>query len=181
MISSALSVLENENQRSELEKIYTENKELFYSTAFKILQNHPDSEDAMQEAFVAIAKRPDLFFKTQISNRTAYIITIIRNKSYEIYNKRKKILFDEYSQNLISESAVPVDRVIESRHTYNEILAFIDTLPEAMKSAVYLKIRFELSNSEIADLLSISEDAVKARISRAINKIKAYMENKVDE
>ena len=57
------------------------------------------------------------------------------------------------------------------------ILQFIDAMPEGMKAAVHLKINFRLKNKDIAEILGISEEAANKRISRALNKIKKYMED----
>ena len=55
MISAALAVLESEEQRNELSEIYENNISNFYNIAFQQLHNKHDAEDAIQDAFLAIA------------------------------------------------------------------------------------------------------------------------------
>lgn len=62
MISEALAVLETEEQRNELADFYEKNKSRFYTIAFDHLHNQEEAEDAIQEAFLEIANKPDTFF-----------------------------------------------------------------------------------------------------------------------
>lgn len=48
MISEALSVLENEEQRNELAEIYNNSIKIFYSIALKLLNRKQDAEDATE-------------------------------------------------------------------------------------------------------------------------------------
>ena len=59
MISSALSMLETEEQRDILSEFYEENKNRFYGMAYSKLQNRVLAEDAVQEAFVRIMQYPN--------------------------------------------------------------------------------------------------------------------------
>lgn len=50
---------------------------------------------------------------------------------------------------------------------YDELVEFIKSLSEAKKQALILKGMYGLSNREIADVLGITESAVRRRISDA--------------
>ena len=69
MISAALAVLKNDEERNAQSEIYTKNINSFYSIAFSKLHNAHDSEDAIQEAFLAIARNPDNFFAIPQENK----------------------------------------------------------------------------------------------------------------
>lgn len=88
MISSALAVLESDAQRNELSEIYESNKKTFYMIAFSKLHNAQDAEDAVQEAFLAVVKRPEIFFGIPANKRVSYINVIIRNIAVEMWNKK---------------------------------------------------------------------------------------------
>lgn len=179
MISAALAVLENEEQRNELSEIYKKNIEGFYSIAMHNLHNKQDSEDAIQEAFLAIAKNPNVFFDIPREKRVSYINVIIRNISHKIWNKKQKIEENEveFNDNIADDSISP-DEIIVSECSCEEIYRFIDTLPEAAKAVIYLKIHLNMKSSDIAKALDISEEAAKKRITRAIKQIKQFMEGK---
>lgn len=62
MISVALAVLETDEQRSELADFYEKNKSRLYMIAFSKLNNRQSAEDAVMEAFLRIADKPERFF-----------------------------------------------------------------------------------------------------------------------
>lgn len=181
MIEAALAVLETDEQRNILSEIYEQNIKKFYSIAFSKLHNKEDAEDAIQEAFLAVANNPDVLFSISDEKRVPYINVIIRNISYKIWNKRHKINENEVYLNDNIEAPISTEEIVLSEYSCKQVLEFIDTLSESSKSALYLKMQFGLKNSDIAKLLGISEEAAKQRISRASNLIKKFMEDLKDE
>lgn len=55
------SVIEDPIQRNELEEFYKNNRNCFLNIAYIYLHNRDDAEDAVQEAFSEIARKPDNF------------------------------------------------------------------------------------------------------------------------
>lgn len=182
MISAALAILETEEERSELSQIYEHNIKIFYSIAFSKLHNQQDTEDAIQDAFLAIAKNPKPFFSVSADKRVSYINVVIRNSAIKIWNKKRKIAENEIEldESILDEQISNEEKVL-SDFSCNQILKFIGTMPEGVRAAVYLKLDLGLANSDIANTLGISEEATRKRIARAINQIKRYMEDLRDE
>ena len=182
MISAALAIIENESQRNELSEIYERNIKMFYSIAFSKLHNKQDAEDAIQESFLAIAKNPALLFNIPCDKRVSYINVIVRNTAYKMWNKRNKVYDHETDlDDTVVDERISIEEAMLSDYSCQQILGFIDTLPETTKAVVYLKTHLGLKNSDIANALGISEEAAKKRIARAINQIKQYMEGLKDE
>ena len=182
MISAALAILETDEQRNELSEIYERNIKTFYSIAFSKLHNKQDAEDAIQEAFLAVARKPDLLFNIPANKRVSYINVIVRNTAYKMWNKRNKVYDHEFDlDDTVVDEQISIEEMILSDYSCEQILKFIDTLPETTRTVVYLKTHLGLKNSNIANALGISEEAAKKRVSRAISKIKQYMEDMKDE
>lgn len=182
MISAALAVLETEAQRNELTDIYVRNIKMFYSIAFSKLHDQYDAEDSVQEAFLAVANNPDVFFNIPEKKRASYINVIIRNISCRIWNKKQKIKEDHIiSRNAAMDEQVSIEEKVLSDIFCGQILNFIDTLPEGTKAALYLRMHLGLKNADIARVLGISEEAAKKRVARAAANIKHYMEELKDE
>lgn len=182
MISAALAILKTDEERNELSEIYERNKDTFYSIALSKLHTKHDAEDAVQEAFLAIAKNPEVFFGISPEHRVSYINVIIRNISFKLWNKKNHIV--EKETELYDD--IPDEHNSTEEEVLNDascdcVLRFIDTLPEGTKAAIYLRMSLELKNSEIANVLGITEDAVKKRISRGLQQIKQYMEELKNE
>lgn len=182
MISAALAALGSEAERNELSHIYEQNIRLFYAVAFSKLHNQHDAEDAIQEAFLSVANNPSLLFRVPAEKRVAYINIIVRNKAYTIWNKKHKTEKNQTElYDTVFDEDISTEEKVISDFSCRQILKFIDTLSEANRSALYLKIHFGFGNDEIADALGISEEAAKKRISRAASLIRQYMEELKDE
>lgn len=180
MISTALSVLDTDEQRNQLSQLYERNIDIFYSIAFSKLHNKEESEDALQEAFLVVANNPDTFFSISKEKRVSYVNVIIRNISCKIWNKRHRII--EHEVELDDNIAVDsTEEIVLSEYSCKQVLNYIDTLSESLKTALYLKMQFDLKNSDIAKILNISEEAAKKRVSRASNLVKKFMEDSKNE
>ena len=182
MISAALAVLESEEQRNELSEIYENNISNFYNIAFQQLHNKHDAEDAIQDAFLAIANNTSIFFGIPNENKMPYINAVIRNISCKLWNKKHATAEREveFNEQLIEDS-IPLDERIVSEYSCEDIYRFIDTFPDTTKTAIYFRIHFDMKYSDIAKTLNISEDAAKKRVERAIAKIKQLMEGCANE
>ena len=66
MLSAALAILKTDEERNKLSEFYEENKDRFYAIAFSKLHNRENAEDAVQDAFLIIADKPDTFFHLTI-------------------------------------------------------------------------------------------------------------------
>ena len=182
MISAALAVLESEEQRNELSEIYEQNISNFYNIAFQHLHNKQDAEDAIQEAFLAIAKNPGPFFDVAVNKRISYINVIIRNTAYKMRDKKHKVSENEITlDDTIIDEQISVEDMMLSNYSCDKLLEFIGTLPEATKAAVYLKMHLGLKNFDIAKTLGIYDEAAKKRVARGMKQIREYMEGLNDE
>lgn len=175
MFADALAIIEDESQRNELSEFYEENKSRFYAIAFSKLHNKTDAEDAVQEAFLRIVKKPELFFSKSRNDRILYISVIVRNVSIDIYLKRHKC---ESLTDDIEDDNLPVLERTIGELSRDELMMFISTLSEALRQALFLKIHYRMTTSEIASALGISETAARKRLSDAEKKIRQFLEGR---
>jgi len=177
MISSALAVMENEEQRNELANFYEKNKTRFFAIAYGHLHNKSDAEDVIQETFLRIANKPDIFFSKCQKDRVLYTAAIVRYISIDIYHKKQKHKCETLNDDIVDESIPVIDRAVGER-SKDELMTFISSLSEALRQALFLKIHYQMTTSEIAKALGISETAARKRISDAEKRIRRYMEDK---
>ena len=170
MINAALAVLQTDEQRNILSEFYEENKNKFFSLAYAKLQNSEESEDAVQEAFLRIVKYPEKFFSIEPHKRLPYSIIIIRNVVLQMLEKQGRYTFEELPED-IPDSNLSIEDISIGNVARSELVEFIQTLSEAKKQAVVLKGVYGLNNREIADVLGITESAVRRRIADAYGRI----------
>lgn len=168
MISAALAVLETEEQRNALSELYHENKERYLKLALSKLHNLQDAEDAVQEAFLQIAAKPELFFKVEPKQRAYYAYIIVRNVAVDLFKSKNKMAVNEYNEDLpCDDYANSLEDEFIAKISRNKLMKFIQNLPEQQRDVLALRCLQGLSIAEIAERLNISQAAVKKRLYRA--------------
>lgn len=177
MIAAALAVLENEGQREELSEFYEKYKSRFYAIAFEHLHNGEEAEDAVQDAFSAIADKPEIFFTKNENDRLMYTAIIVRNISVDYYKYDQKHKTEELTDDIVDKKVAVMEQAI-GECSKDELMNFIESISEPLRQALLLRIHYRMTTSQIASTLNISETAVRKRISDAGKKIKKFMEVK---
>ena len=145
---------------TDLEQTIDEYSDMLYKICFLILKNENDVKDVLQETFIKyMTKSPD--FKSE-DHKKAWLIKVSQNKCKEFLRFHKR------------HAAVPLDEVEESisvtegMDAYTtSILGLIWNLKYKLKSVVILYYIEGYSVKEVAQILGISESAVKKRLERA--------------
>ena len=156
------------NRISFIEDCYALYEQKMFRVALAVLHDESLAEDAVQDAFLQLIKHKVFFPKADSDDCKRYIITVIKNASINIYNKRKNetkiVSFTENLEEIVSSEVVEPD--IESEDG-SVCTPLIDSLPEKYHDVVeYLVIR-DYSVRQTAEKLGISEANVRKRYERA--------------
>lgn len=178
MISTALALLETDEQRNVLSEFYQKYKNRFYAIAYSKLHGKAAAEDAVQEAFLRIVDKPENFFKIEHNKRVAYADVIVRNVAIDMFNKNNAHKIEELTEDVLDEAyTLGLEDTVTGSVSKNELLAFILKLPVLQRDILNLKVVFELSNSEIAQKLNVSETVVRQRLFQARKSISSFLES----
>lgn len=176
MIAAALAVLENAEQREELSEFYEKYKNRFLNIAFYRLHNKEEAEDAVQEAFLRITDRPDIFFGLDEIRRVRFFYGVIENVAVKMYNKNQKNHIEELTEDIVYQNDEdPIEDSMMDKISRDEILAFVDTLPEAQRTVLALSYASGLSADEIAAALNIPVSMVYQRLYSARKAVKKFI------
>lgn len=179
MISGALAILKSDTQRNEMSSIYEKNKQLFLNIAFKNLQNKEMAEDAVQEAFLEIADKPDVFFSLTEKRQVRYMSAVVNKVAINMFNKSIKVQTEELSEEIVYKNDENVlENAFFDKVSREEILTFAETLPEAQRTVLILSCSCGLSADEISRTLSISITSVYNRLYLARKAIKTFIDER---
>lgn len=162
MLAFYLSLIDNESDRQKFERIYNKYYNVLLNTAYGILKNKQSAEDAVHEAFLRILKCIDKIDENDNCKTMNFLITIVKNKALNIYNKQKKIKTVEFPDELIADK-----EEIASEITAEYVAECIKKLPEIYKDALMLKCRHDCSYEQMAKILKASEATARKRVERA--------------
>ncbi|MDO5523396.1 MAG: RNA polymerase sigma factor [Bacteroidia bacterium] len=138
-----------------------------YRMARSILKDESRSQDAYQDLMARLwEKRKQL---GAIENRQAFLLTSMRNLCLDLL--RKQPLNGEFPANAEYNAPNP-HQVAEQADTLNIIGEMINSLPEMQRAIIRMKDVEEMEITEIAEVMSMSENAVTVNLSRARKKIR---------
>lgn len=174
MLQIYLTLIDTDAEKQKFIIFYEQYRKLMFYIAKEILKDNHLAEDAVQEAFLRIAKN---FHKTGTvtSHETkAFAVIITRNVAIDIYNKEKKITkINQY----LSESIETETDDFTEKTSYKKLLGYILELPEIYRDVLYLNLVYDYQFNEIANLLGISTENARKRAQRG----KKILQEKINE
>ena len=149
--------------------------EKIYRLALKMLTNEQDAEDVLQETFIKAYKNIETFEgRSKIST---WLYRIALNESLMLLRKRKGVQVDidagietedgEVIPKQIVDWCCLPEKELMSSETRQMVDRAIKTLSDANRAAFLLRDVEGLSTREAAEVLEITESALKVRLMRA--------------
>lgn len=178
MLSVCLALIDSPGDREKFTAIYNAYRELMFRTAMSVLHNVSLSEEAVQESFLKIAKKISYFSEPVCSKSASFIVIIVRNTAIDILRKETpgaSVPFDEEIGSAENLKMPDIGEVI-----YNgagQVADIIASMDKIYGDALKLKYIYSFNNSEIAELLGISEKNAQMRVYRA----KLILRRKLEE
>jgi len=168
-----LNAIESEEDKIKISELFTEYYNLMLYISKGILKDHALAEDAVSDSFVKIFRNIHKIEEIKCHKTRALIVVIVRNSAIDIYNKMNKnsTIYDKAVLAIPSISPSVVDEII-SIEGYSNMVDIFNSLPESLKVVAKLAFIHKYEYKEISELLGITYDTVRKRISRAKNAIK---------
>lgn len=177
MLISYLAMIGTQHEKSEFVKLYERYRKLMHYAAKRILGDDSLAEEAVQEAFLRIAKN---FGKVSDADQSAtkkFVLIITENAAKTLYRRESRHISDrEYPEDMDAAAGAlqaaedPTAAEAETRDAVGCILQ----MPELQQNVLFLHTVYGFSYREIAALLDISESAAKKRVERAREDLKEW-------
>lgn len=161
------------------ERLFKTHTPRLYRTAFAVLRNKEDAEDAVQESWCKAYANLDSF-----EGRAAFStwLTRIAINSALMLRRRKNCRVEASLNEILDNHSEPfIDRMVfespnpEQLYAASELNALVEgqigELPPRVQQTFRLRKIEEFSTTEAARVLGIRESAVKSRVSRAREKV----------
>lgn len=144
---------------------YNRYKTLLFQIAFSYLGNKHDCEDVLQEAYIRLYYQAPDFADDEDERR--WIIRITIN------------LCKNHLKSLWHRKRISIDGLDEFTYTPEEksIMSEIIRLPDKYKIVIQLYYIAGYKISEIAQIINLTESAVKMRLKRARELLKVELDN----
>ncbi|TPV95667.1 MAG: sigma-70 family RNA polymerase sigma factor [Myxococcales bacterium FL481] len=139
--------------------------------------NAADREDIVAIVFHRVVERLDHFDPGRGTVR-AWVLTIARNAVIDhVRRRRNHAALDEV---VLAEFGCPVER-LAADEVSRRVRAWLDGQATELKEMYVLRYGDGLRHREIADVLGLSESAVKQRFSRSLRELRLHLRSMASE
>ncbi|MFI0900820.1 sigma-70 family RNA polymerase sigma factor [Streptomyces sp. NPDC020983] len=159
----------------ELARLFEAERPRLTAVAHRVLGSRADAEDAVQEAWLRLARQPD---PQGIGNLGAWLTTVVGRVSVDMLRARKVRPEEPYDAHVLEievtddeAAAEPEADAVLAESVGVALLVVLDTLGPAERLAFVLHDMFAVPFDEVGQILGRSTDAAKMLASRARRKV----------
>lgn len=148
-------------------------REVAFRTAYLIVRNAADAEEAAQDAFVKAYYALDRF-RTPEPFRP-WILRIVSNEarnSRRSAGRRERLALRSVERRGPGDAAPSSDAAAIANETRAALLAALEMLPERDRMVIGYRFLLDLSEAETAVALGVRPGTVKSRLSRALVRLR---------
>ena len=150
--------------------------EQLYWKIRRIVLNHDDANDVMQNVFVKAWTNLDEFHNKSKFSTWLYRIAI--NESLDFVRKQKNTLSVSSDEGMSVANKLMADDYFDGDETQAQLQEAISQLPDVQRTVFNLRYYDEMKYSEISKVLGTSEGALKASYHLAVKKITEFFKNR---
>ncbi|HBY59274.1 MAG TPA: sigma-70 family RNA polymerase sigma factor [Solibacterales bacterium] len=142
-------------------------------TAWRLLGNLEDAQDAAQEVFLRLHRNLRQFESAEAAGPWIYRVTV--NVCYDLGRKRRRFvpLADGFDPPDVASAA---DQRLEAEQRRRAVMQGLARLPERERAAVVLREIEGLTTQEVAAIMGITEDTVRSQVASGRGKLRKFAE-----
>jgi len=146
-----------------------------YNYALRMVNNHADAMDLMQDVFVALYRNLHTFRAE--SPFKGWLFKIAHYRCIEYYRKKRPMQsLDDTPEQIDEESNDCPEQELFAKQQSSVLIKIIKKLPIKQKLVVELKFFQECTFDDIAQQLGISTNTAKSQLYSALDKLKVFLE-----
>lgn len=169
MLAMYLTMLETDADRERFAHLYDVCNKLVFATAFSILKNKMQAEDAAQHTWMNVIDKFDRISQLPLQAAKGYLVVMVRNQTFRMLERgRREIPMDEMGT---LDYTLPPE--IDDDGAY--LRDMIRAMPERYRRVLELRLVLELSTTETAEILNIPASTVTTRLQRGREMLQAKL------
>ena len=157
-------------------ELYAAHRLSLVRLAILLVDDLASAEDVVQDAFAALARRPDAV--KDPSKTLAYLRVSVVNTARSALRRRRTAR--AYAPPHDVSPPTPEDSAVLAEE-HRDVLAAVKRLAPRQREVLVLRYWSNLSESEIAESLGISPGTVKSTASRALVALEKTMQHPMEE
>jgi len=146
-----------------------------YNLMYRYSGSPEDAADMTQEVFCRIFERLNRYQRRNHFFSWSYTLALNYAKDWSRKKRNRRRTLAEFSLEAGNNQAGSAHRPMEEGRKTASLNAALETLPDDRREMVLLRYRHERSIKELAEIFDLSESAVKMRLHRALEDLRAKM------
>ena len=159
-------------ERKAFEQIVRQYSEPLYWQIRRIVLNHEDANDVLQNTFIKAWTAIDTFQGD--AKIGTWLSRIAINESIDFLRRNERVV-SSADEDLSVANSLMADSYFDGTETEALLQEAIATLPDVQRTVFTLRYFDEMKYSEISELLGTSEGALKASYHIAMQKVTEYV------
>ena len=164
MLSLFLAMLDDEQDKKTFSELYSKYNGKMFSIALTYTGDFHDAEEALQNAFVSVAKHIKDVKTDDELRLKSFLYKIVKNAAIDVAEKKKRYDFLALDEKIVSAETNPAD-LVEENEAVEKLTDFIATLSHKVRDVMVLNVIFELPPRKIAKILNLNIHTVRSRIT----------------
>lgn len=163
------------DRRKFLSEIVSQYSEKLYWTIRRIVLDHDDANDILQNVFIKVWKGMDDFQNR--SKLSTWLYRIAVNEALDFLRRKRDVASIDIDDNAGVASRLMADDYFDGDAAQALLQEAVATLPDVQRVVFNLRYYDEMKYSEMSKALETSEGALKASYHIAMKKITAYVKS----
>lgn len=163
-------------QRAAFERLVREYSEQLYWHVRRMVLNHDDADDIMQNVFLKAWTHLDDFKQDSKISTWLYRIAVNESLDYLRRQKKQQVVSTDALEQSVAQTLM-ADRYFDGDETAALLNEAITQLPEVQRTVFNLRYYDEMKYSEISKMLHTSEGSLKASYHIAVKKISEFFKS----
>lgn len=172
-----LLLLATEEDREFFRKIYEENYLKMYHVALGMLRQPSEAENAVHEAFLALAERFEKYSHLSGREMTGFVVSIVKNKAIDMIRKAGRYSETQLEDLILTDEKIfaTPEEALEQGERADMVQMALRQVSEVFRETLILKYYYGLDNKEIAKIQNVPRKTVEMRLYRGKQKLKEIL------
>jgi RNA polymerase sigma factor (sigma-70 family) len=171
------SAVVQRRDRAAFVQLYQRHEKAAYNVAFHILRNRDEAEEAVQEAMMRVWKSAQSF--RMEGTFRSWFLRIVARESLRKIAQRKRVERKDVAamvqQDSLGRSEQDFEATLEKREVLAQLKKEVDALPSDDRQLLALHFGGGLSQQEIGEVLSYTQQNVSVRIKKALERLRTNL------
>jgi RNA polymerase sigma-70 factor, ECF subfamily len=169
----ALLALAAREDEEALAALYDRYGLVAYGLALRIVRDQALAEDAVQEAFLAVWRTAGSF-RAERAKASTWMLTLVHRRAVDVVRREERRRAAPLAEGIEEpdERALPADEEIELTDRRRLVQEALRQLPDEQREALELAYYGGLTQSELAERLSVPLGTIKSRMFTGLRRLR---------